>query len=164
MDVIAAFVAFALVAAAAASGARFRPGSWYVRLRKPPWTPPGWLFGPVWTLLYAAMAAAAWLAWRRGHGLETGLAAALWLLQLAANAAWSWLFFGRRRIGAALVDLGMLLVLVAATTAVFFRIDAVAGGLMVPYLAWAAFAGALNVSIWRRNRGQPSPSRAREYQ
>lgn len=164
MDVIAAFAAFALVASAAASGARFRPGSWYAQLRKPTWTPPAWMFGPVWTLLYVAMAVAAWLAWRRGHGSEAGFAVALWILQLAANAAWSWLFFGRRQIGAALADLGVLLALIAATTAAFFRVDAVAGGLMTPYLAWTAFAGALNLSIWRGNRGQSSPSRPREYQ
>jgi len=151
----AAVIAFVLVAAAAASGARFRPGAWYESLAKPPWTPPGRVFGPVWMLLYAAMAVAAWWAWRHGRGPLLTAGMALWLSQLAANAAWSWLFFGRRRIGAALADLGLLLGLVSATTIVFFRIAPLAGWLMVPYVAWSAFAGALNRSIWQRNRPQP---------
>ena len=131
----AAVIALALVAAAAATGARFRPGAWYASLRKPPWTPPDRVFAPVWTLLYVAMAVAAWWAWRHGRGPLLAAGAGLWVAQLAANAAWSWLFFGRRHIGAALAELGVLLGLVAATTAVFFRIAPLAGWLMVPYPA-----------------------------
>jgi len=125
----AAVIALALVAAAAATGARFRPGAWYASLRKPPWTPPDRVFAPVWTLLYVAMAVAAWWAWRHGRGPLLAAGAGLWVAQLAANAAWSWLFFGRRHIGAALAELGVLLGLVAATTA------PLAGWLMVPYPA-----------------------------
>lgn len=152
VDLLALLVAFALVVGAAGLGARFRPGEWYRALAKPPWTPPDWLFAPVWTLLYAAMAVAAWWVWRHGVGAPRAIALVLWLAQLVANAAWSWLFFGRRRIGLALADIAALLVLVAATTAAFFRIAPFAGAMLLPYLLWVGFAAALNFSIGRRNR------------
>lgn len=146
-------VALALVALAAGFGSRFRPGAWYRALDKPAWTPPNGIFAPVWTLLYAAMAVAAWEAWRASAGASAAFGLALWAAQLAANAAWSWLFFGRRRIGAALLDILMLAALIAATAAAFFRASTLAGALMLPYLAWVLFASALNLSLWRRNRG-----------
>lgn len=152
MSPVALAVALVLVAGAAATGARFQPGAWYRALEKPAWNPPAWLFAPVWTLLYAAMALAAWFAWREGRGPLLAVGLGLWLAQLFANAAWSWLFFGRHRPGRAAADIGLLLVLLVATTAVFFRISPVAGWLLVPYLAWAGFAGCLNLSLWRRNR------------
>lgn len=144
--------ALALVAVAASFGARFRPGAWYATLEKPAWTPPNRLFAPVWTLLYLMMAVAAWWAWERGRGAMLAVALGLWALQLAANAAWSWLFFGRRRIGWAFADILLLWMLIAAATAAFFRVAATAGLLMLPYLVWTGFAGALNFAVWRRNR------------
>lgn len=124
---------------------------WYRALEKPSWTPPGWLFGPVWTALYLAMAVAAWWVWTRGEGAARRRALGLYLAQLATNALWSPVFFAWHRPGWALVVILVLLVLVAATTAAFFRIGRLAGWLLVPYLAWVAFATVLNHGIWRLN-------------
>lgn len=121
---------------------------WYPTLLKPAWNPPAWLFGPVWTTLYVMMAVA---AYRIGQRARRGLPLALFLLQLAFNAAWSPVFFGAHRIGAALVVLAALWLTLAATTFVFFRRDKFAGALLVPYLAWCSFAGALNFTLWRLN-------------
>ena len=145
-------VAFLLVAGAAAFGGRFRPDEWYEALDKPAWTPPNRIFAPVWMLLYAAMAVAAWFAWRSGAGSARTIGLSLWLAQLVANAAWSWIFFGRRCPGWALLDIAVMFVLILATVRVFFSLSAVAGWLMVPYLAWVGFAGALNTALWLRNR------------
>lgn len=125
--------------------------NWYAALAKPAWTPPDWVFGPVWTVLYAAMAVAAWLVWRR-----KGLAGARWPLllfavQLALNVAWSWAFFGLKSPGLGLVDIGFLLAAIAATLAAFWKETPWAGLLLVPYLGWCGFAAALNFAIWRMN-------------
>lgn len=151
MNVLVLILALVLAAAAAMTGARFKPDGWYRELDKPPWNPPDWIFAPVWTLLYIAMALAAWFAWRAGQGPLLAAGLLLWLAQLGANAAWSWLFFGRHRTGLALADIAFLLTLLVATTLVFFRMSVVAGWLMVPYCAWVAFAGTLNASLWHRN-------------
>ena len=129
----------------------FRPGEWYQALARPSWTPPDWLFAPVWAVLYVAMAVAAWRVWRRGGLAGARTALALFALQLALNAAWSWVFFGLHRIGLGLADLVLLLLVLLATTVAFFRHDRVAGWLLVPYVAWASFATALNAAIWRLN-------------
>ena len=147
-------VALVLVAVAAVFGGRFRPDEWYQALDKPAWNPPNWVFAPVWMVLYAAMAFAAWFAWRSGTGTLLAVGLTLWLVQLVANAAWSWIFFGRHRPGWALLDIAVMFVLILATLLVFFRIDPLAGWLMVPYLAWVGFAGALNAALWLRNRDQ----------
>ncbi len=144
----------ALSYAASAMGVLFRPGEWYLSLRKPAWTPPAWIFGPVWTTLYALMGTAAWLVWREKGWGGAALPLTLFLAQLAFNAAWSWLFFGLRRIGLALADAAALWLSILATLAAFWRVRPVAGALLIPYLAWAGFAAALNAEMWRRN---PSP-------
>jgi translocator protein len=124
---------------------------WYQTLSKPTWTPPDWVFGPVWTTLYLLMAVAAWLVWRRA-GWSTGRAAlSLFALQLALNAAWSPLFFRLHSPGIALVDIIMLWVAIAATVWSFRRISALAGSLFVPYLLWVSYAMFLNWAIWRLN-------------
>lgn len=139
----------ALCFGAAALGARFRPGPWYVSLRKPAWNPPAWLFAPVWTSLYALMAVAAWLVWRQvGVAPELGL----FLVQLTLNAAWTWLFFGLRRPGLALAEIAVLWLALAVTVLAFWRVLPLAGLLLLPYLAWVTFAGALNVALWRLNQ------------
>lgn len=145
-------VALLLVAGAAAFGGRYRPDAWYQALEKPSWNPPNWVFAPVWMVLYAAMAVAAWFAWRSGAGTLRTVGLSLWLAQLVANATWSWIFFGRHRPGWALADINLMFVLILATLLVFFRLSAVAGWLMVPYLAWVGFAGCLNAALWLRNR------------
>lgn len=141
--------------AAAAIGAAFTspnvPG-WYANLNKPSWTPPSWVFGPVWSLLYLLMGISAWQVWRR-----TGLRAAivplvLFGIQLLLNAAWSGLFFGLRSPGAALIDIVLLWCAILATVITFWRRSAPAGWLMLPYLAWVSFAVALNLAIWNLNR------------
>jgi translocator protein len=137
--------------AVAAFGSQFTPGAWYDRLAKPSWTPPGWIFGPVWTLLYGLMAVSAWLVWRE-HGLSGARAALLlFLAQLVLNGAWSWIFFGLERPGVAVIELGVLWVAIRLTLVAFWSLHRVAGLLLVPYLAWVTFAGILNFEIWRLN-------------
>jgi tryptophan-rich sensory protein len=147
---------FLLTAAAAALGSVVtipNVDSWYAQLRKPPWTPPSWLFGPVWSLLYALMAVAAWMVWRRPDVDPQARRNALgcWGFQLALNAAWSWLFFGFQKPGLAFVELISLWLLILATLISFARIDRLAAALLVPYLLWVTFAGALNGAIYRLN-------------
>jgi len=139
----------ALAFAAAAVGAQFTPGAWYESLDKPPWNPPNWVFAPVWSVLYAMMAVAAWLVWRRLQAL--GWPIILWLAQLALNSMWSWLFFGLQRPGLAALEIVVLLAAIIATVFAFFRTHRPAGLLLVPYAAWVSFAAVLNVSIWRLN-------------
>jgi len=124
---------------------------WYGALRKPAFTPPGWLFGPVWTVLYACMGIAAWLVWRR-RGFRGGAAAlSLFAVQLALNAAWTPLFFGLRNPALALVDIAALWGAIVLTVVWFFPVSRPAGWLMVPYLAWTSFAAVLNFELWRLN-------------
>ncbi len=122
--------------------------TWYPALHKPVWTPPAWLFGPVWTTLYLMMAVAAQRITLRAN---RRLPLALFGLQLALNAAWSPVFFGAHQVGGALVILTALCLTLLATTITFFRRDAFAGALLVPYLTWCIFAGTLNLAIWRLN-------------
>ena len=144
----------AAVFCAAAVGSAFtypNVATWYAGLQKPAWTPPGWLFGPVWTALYAMMAAAAWLMWAR-HGLAGArLGLGLFFGQLALNAAWSVIFFGMRSPGAALVEIALLWAAILGTVLAFRSRSRVAAWLMVPYFAWVSFAAVLNYSIWRLN-------------
>ncbi len=122
---------------------------WYEGLSKPRWNPPNWLFGPVWTILYLAMAIAAWLVWRKA-----GLTAApmqLFLTQLVLNVAWSALFFRLRSPGLAFTEIVVLWFAILATTIEFWRAVPAAGWLLLPYLIWVGYATALNFSIWRLN-------------
>jgi len=153
----AAGLLVALVAtfAAAGLGSVFTSRSvsdWYAALARPSWTPPGWVFGPVWTLLYVLMAVAAWLVWRRAGGWAGARAAlGLYAVQLVLNAAWTGLFFGLRMPGVAFAELAVLWAAIVATLVAFRRHSPAAGALMVPYLAWCTFAAALNLAIWRMN-------------
>jgi translocator protein len=137
--------------AAASFGGLFLPGEWYAGLKKPSWNPPGWIFGPVWTGLYALMAIAAWLVWKRGGAKAMRLPLGLFLLQLLFNALWSWLFFGRHQPALALVDLMLLWLSLLATLVAFRKVNVIAGRLLVPYLLWVSFAAALNFALWRLN-------------
>ncbi len=137
--------------AAAGVGARFMPGPWYDALVKPAWTPPGAVFGPVWTALYTMMAMAAWAVWRQAGFGGAGTALALYVGQLVLNAAWTFLFFGLHRVGLALVDIVALWFLILAVTVLFWRQVRWAGWLMLPYLVWVGFATALNAALWRLN-------------
>ncbi len=126
-------------------------GAWYAALAKPPFNPPGWVFGPVWTVLYIAMAVAAWRVWSRRGRTPAGSAMGFYAAQMTLNFAWSLIFFGLHRIAAALLDIVVLAALVAATLVVFRRRDPIAGALMAPYLAWVLFAAVLNGAIWWLN-------------
>jgi benzodiazapine receptor len=126
-------------------------GPWYDALRKPAWTPPNWVFGPVWTALYAAMAVTAWLVWRRQGLVGVRLPLALFGLQLALNLAWTGLFFALRQPGLAFGEILLLCAAILATLGAFGRVSRVAGLLLIPYLAWVTFAAALNLAIWRLN-------------
>ena len=139
--------------AAAAIGSAFTTPSlenWYRELTKPPGNPPNWIFGPVWSALYLAMAIAAWRVWKARGLREPALK--VFGVQLALNTLWSVLFFGMHNPGAALVEIVLLWAAIATTLAMFWRIDRVAGALFVPYLAWVSFATYLIGAIWWLNR------------
>lgn len=140
------FAAAAIGAFASASASEF-----YRDLVRPPWAPPGWLFGPVWSVLYALMGVAAWLVWRtRGFdGARNALL--LFVVQLAANALWTWLFFVWHQGGLAFAEIILLMALILATIALFWRVNRLAAVLLFPYFSWVSFASALTLSTWRLN-------------
>ncbi|MFD7367536.1 TspO/MBR family protein [Nocardiopsis alba] len=154
-SLLAALVFAAAVTAAALVGvlSNTETAGDYAALRQPSWAPPSWLFGPVWTVLYAMIAVSGWLVWRlRGlRGARTELA--LFTVQLLLNAAWSPLFFTAGLRGTALVDIVLLLATLAVTIVLFARVSRWAAALLVPYWVWVAFATALNLSIWWLNIG-----------
>ena len=137
--------------AAATVGSRFRPGEWYASLVKPAWNPPNAVFAPVWTLLYAFMGIAAWLVWRQAGFRGAGAALGLFLVQLALNALWSYLFFGIHRPDLAFFEIVVLWLAILATLVLFWRVTAPSGILLLPYLAWVGFAAFLNFTLWRLN-------------
>lgn len=127
-------------------------GAFYESLVRPAWAPPAWLFGPIWTSLFLCMAIAAWLVWRsQAPRAARKLALQLFVAQLAFNALWSWLFFAWRLGAAALLEVLLLWLSIAATAAAFWRVSRPAGLLLLPYLLWVAFAAALNQALWRAN-------------
>lgn len=124
------------------------PGSWYEALAKPGWTPPDWLFPPVWTVLYTLMGVAAWMVWeQRTRVPGARVALVLFVIQLALNGLWSWLFFGQHAIVAAFVDILLLWTALAVTLVAFARVRPLAGALLAPYLVWITYAAALNGAI-----------------
>lgn len=139
------------LAALVGSFASIQAEPFYTALARPSWAPPAWLFGPVWTVLYAMMAVAVCLVWRRAGWRDGGFALALFAIQLALNAAWSWLFFDRRMGLWSFLDILALLVLLALTIHAFSRFSNFAAGLLVPYIVWVGFAAALNFAVWRLN-------------
>ena len=139
----------ALIGGVASVGA----AEFYRQLSKPEWAPPGGVFGPVWSVLYILMAIAAWLVVRARGWPDAGPAISLYLIQLAFNALWTWLFFRWRLGGIALLEILVLWNLVLLTTRAFWRTRRVAGLLLLPYLAWVSFAAALTYAVWRRNPG-----------
>jgi tryptophan-rich sensory protein len=126
------------------------PG-WYRTLVKPSFNPPSWVFAPVWTSLYLLMGIAAWLVAGADTSPVRTFGLALFVVQLALNLAWSWIFFCKHAIGPAAVEMLVLWMAIAATTYAFAQIAPIAAGLMVPYLAWTSFAFVLNARIWRLN-------------
>lgn len=125
--------------------------TWYPALRKPAWTPPAWIFAPVWTALYILMSVAAWRVWRQAAPREARRTFAWFAAQLSLNALWSVLFFGLQRPGAALVEGIVLWLLLVAMLSRFWRVDRVAGMLWASYVTWVGFAMLLNAALWRLN-------------
>jgi benzodiazapine receptor len=129
----------------AATAAFIGAGPWYDSLERPAWTPPSWVFGPVWTILYLSMGVAAWRVWStRGLGDR---ALALFLVHLFFNAAWTWLFFGLHMPGAAAVEIVVLWAMILALVVMFWRRDRAAGALLVPYLLWVTYAVTLSIGF-----------------
>jgi tryptophan-rich sensory protein len=149
----AGWLLLTMLAAAVGAMASVNAATFYAQLQRPTWAPPAWLFAPVWTALYLMMAIAAWLVWRAGglHANRTALG--LYVAQLALNSLWSWLFFGWRQGAWAFADIVVLWILIVATLVSFWRVRPLAGGLLVPYLAWVSFAMALNFAAWQMNPG-----------
>lgn len=148
---LVAWLAASFIAAAIGAAASVEAGPFYAQLLRPSWSPPGWVFGPVWTVLYALMGFAAWLAWRVGGFRAARAPLVLFIAQLAVNALWSWLFFGWQLGALAFADILLLWALIAATIAGFWRLRPLAGALLLPYLLWVSFAAVLNHSVWRLN-------------
>jgi len=140
--------------AAAAIGGLATAGSvsgWFQSLNRPSFQPPDWVFGPVWTVLYGAMAIAVWLVYLKTLRIRS-TPMLLFGMQLLLNVAWSIIFFGLHRTGLAAIEIALLWAAILATTIAFWRVSRPAGVLLLPYLAWVAFASVLNVSIWHLNR------------
>jgi len=145
---LVSFAAAAVGGVASASASDF-----YRDLIRPAWAPPGWLFGPVWSVLYLLMGIAAWLVWRARGVADARGALTLFIVQLVANALWTWLFFVWRRGGLAFVEILVLWALIFATAILFRRTSRFAAVLLLPYLAWVSFAAALTWATWRLNPG-----------
>lgn len=136
-----------------AIGLIFGPDAWYRSLLKPTWNPPGWLFGPVWTALYATIGIGVWLVWQAKDAASPLRQRALTLfwIQLALNLAWTPIFFGLRQPMLAFAEICLLWIAILATAVAFGRVRALAGYLLVPYLLWVSFALILNGTIWLMN-------------
>jgi translocator protein len=148
---LAGWLMASFATAAIGAVASVEAGPFYSQLVRPGWAPPPWVFGPVWTLLYALMGVAAWLVWRVGGFRAARAGLILFLAQLALNALWSWLFFAWHLGALAFFDILLLWALVLATLIAFWRVRPLAGALLLPYLLWAGFAAVLNYSVWQLN-------------
>jgi tryptophan-rich sensory protein len=143
-----------IVFAAAFAGSRIvKPalGGWYAALKRPSFTPPNWIFAPVWTTLYVLMAVAAWLVWKEEGFAAHKAALVLFLVQLFLNALWSPVFFGLHRIGAGFLIIVFLWLAILATSVAFWGVSASAGAMLVPYQLWVTYAAVLNYALWRMN-------------
>jgi len=145
------WLAVAFVAAAVGAFASIHAGSFYAQLSRPFWAPPGWLFGPVWSALYGLMGIAAWLVWRVRGFAGARSALLLFLVQLAVNSLWSWLFFFWHQGAMAFLEVLVLWCLILATVISFWSIRRLSAVLLLPYLAWVTFAALLTFSVWRLN-------------
>lgn len=145
------WLALSFAAAAIGGIASADAGSFYQQLARPSWAPPGWLFAPVWGLLYLLMGVSAWLVWKSRANRPATTALSLFVLQLAANTLWSWLFFAWKQGLLAFAEILVLWLLILATTVAFWRVRRLAAVLLLPYLAWVSFACALTYATWRLN-------------
>lgn len=151
MRYLSLIVFLAITFAVAFFGSHFMPDAWFAALQKPSWNPPNWLFAPVWTVLYVLIAVAGWRVWRERSQGWARTALAIWVVQIIANALWTWLFFGQHQILGALADIGLNWITIAAFIGCTWSRDRAAAWMFVPYLAWVSFASALNFAIWQLN-------------
>lgn len=127
--------------------------TWYAALKKPPFTPPGWIFSPVWITLYLLMGVSAFVVWSKGWGdSRVRIALSLFVVQLVLNALWSLMFFGLRSPSAGFINIVVLWIFILLTMLYFFKLSTTAGALLVPYVLWVSFAAVLNFSILVLNR------------
>jgi tryptophan-rich sensory protein len=148
---LAGWLGVSFAASAVGAVASIQAKAFYGQLVQPDWAPAPGIFGPVWTVLYTLMGIAAWLVWRVGGFGPNLQALSLFLVQLAVNALWSWLFFTWHLGGLALANVAVLWLLILATLVAFWRVRPLAGTLLVPYLLWVGFAFSLNLALWRLN-------------
>lgn len=146
-----AWLILCFAASAIGAMANFNTQAVYGQMIQPSWAPPGWLFGPVWTMLYTMMAVAAWLIWRQGKFKINRLALSWFLLQLGLNALWSWVFFAWMQGLWSFVNIIVLWVAILMTLVLFWRTNRTAGLLLVPYWTWVSFAAILNYAMWQLN-------------
>jgi translocator protein len=145
------WLALTFLAAALGAIASAQAGAFYASLAKPSWAPPGWLFGPVWSVLYVLMAVAAWLVWR-GTALRLSQGAlGFFVVQLCANSLWTWMFFVWKQGAWAFAEVLVLWCLILVCIVCFWRLSRIAAVLLAPYLAWVSFATALTWATWRAN-------------
>ena len=148
-------ISIAVPLAIGALGAYFTSESvngWYTTLNKPSFNPPNWLFAPVWTTLYILMGIAFYLIWQHHTKLEKRYTSyTYYWLQLTLNFLWTFLFFGQKNIGLALLDIVLLFIMIAGTIMSFRKISKTAAWLLAPYICWVAFAMALNFALWKLN-------------
>lgn len=144
------FVAMLLAGLATSVGTG---SDWYAELPKPFWTPPGWVFGPVWTVLYTLMGIAAWLVWRRAGWSGARRALVLFGLQLLLNVLWPLLFFTLHLTGWAALELVVLLLAILATARAFLRHSRAAAALLLPYAVWVGYAVSINAGVWLMQPG-----------
>jgi len=139
------------VVLAALSGAFFKPGEWYDRLRKPSWNPPKWVFPAVWSVVYLLIAISGWLVWEE---VGFGLVIIVWGIQLLLNAAWSWIFFGLKRMDLAFWEVLCLWISIAVYILLALPVSLTASLLFVPYLVWVTIAATLNWTVWKLNTAE----------
>lgn len=149
--VLVGWLVVSFIAAGIGAAASVHARSFYTELVRPGWAPPSAVFGPVWTVLYTLMGIAAWLVWRAKGLRAARIPLTLFLVQLALNALWSWLFFGWHLGASAFADIVLLWLLIATTLVLFWRVRLLAGVLLVPYLLWVSFAATLCYSVWQLN-------------
>ena len=127
--------------------------TWYAGLKKPPYTPPNWVFGPVWTILYILMGISVYLVWQKGLAVNGALLAfTLFWVQLALNTLWSIVFFGMKSKVGGVITIIVLWLLIMATVITSFRVSGWSGALLIPYIAWVSVASYLNIGVWLLNK------------
>jgi translocator protein len=146
-----AWLTVSFIAASIGAFASATAGTFYNALIQPEWAPPAWLFGPVWTVLYLLMAVSAWLVWRSFGIQHARVALSLFVVQLAFNALWSWLFFVWHLGALSFYEIVLLWILILGTIFSFWRLNRTAGLLLLPYLAWVTFAAVLAFTLWQLN-------------